>query len=106
MKRLHPTSRSFCRVQRPLLPGSRCRQTMTAQLWLSAYNATHGQRSAPSIRIATQAPLLVDFRDNSNEAEIKMTLQFASTARAQVGAQPCFHHCSLHACHEGHTGLV
>jgi hypothetical protein len=33
-----------------------------------------------------QAPLLVDFRDNSNEAEIKMTLQFASTAKAQVGA--------------------
>jgi hypothetical protein len=34
----------------------------------------------------TQAPLLVDFRDNSNEAEIKMTLQFASTAKAQVAA--------------------
>lgn len=33
-----------------------------------------------------QAPLLVDFRDNSNEAEIKMTLQFASTAKAQVGS--------------------
>ena len=69
----------------------------------------HGQRSAPSIRTATQAPLLVDFRDNSNEAEIKMTLQFASTARAQVGAQPYFHyfhHRSLHACHEGHTSLV
>jgi hypothetical protein len=36
----------------------------------------------------TQAPLLVDFRDNSNEAEIKMTLQFASTAKAQVAALP------------------
>ena len=36
---------------------------------------------------ATEAPLLLDFRDNSNEAEIKMTLQFASAAKAQ--ARPC-----------------
>lgn len=39
--------------------------------------------------ITMQAPLLVDFRDNSNEAEIKMTLQFASTAKAQVCKAPC-----------------
>ena len=33
---------------------------------------------------ASEAPLLLDFRDNSTEADIRMTLQFASAAKAQV----------------------
>lgn len=33
---------------------------------------------------AAEAPLLLDFRDNSNEAEIKMTLQFAGAAKLQA----------------------
>ena len=45
---------------------------------------TWSVRCAKRSFLSIQAPLLVDFRDNSNEAEIKMTLQFASTAKAQV----------------------
>lgn len=33
---------------------------------------------------AAEAPLLVDFRDNSTESDVKMTLQFASAAKAEV----------------------
>ena len=33
---------------------------------------------------ASEAPMLADFRDNSTEADIRMTLQFASAAKAQV----------------------
>ena len=78
MKRLHTVSSSKSTES-------------VVHLWLSAvdhallYMVSAAHR-APHFRLSTQAPLLVDFRDNSNEAEIKMTLQFASTAKAQVGA--------------------
>lgn len=88
-KHLQTERASVSRVWWCLLPKCHHPYAVTVQCTPSAVIciAVHGWRSALSMLcFPTQAPLLVDFRDNSNEAEIKMTLQFASTAKAQVGA--------------------